>query len=232
MRNLTVIVPVFNEEAFLEQSLNRLINLNKEFSILIIDDCSFDNSPKIAKKFEEKYSNIRLITKNKNEGKGSVLKEAIKHTNTEFCVVHDSDLEYFPEDIVSMYKKVNKDSFVLGSRFIGNLERKNIYKRTYYANKIMSYFFSLVFFKKVTDVATCYKMFPTNSLKNYDIRENGFSIEIEILAKLLKSNLNLIEEPIKYEGRSYEEGKKIKVNDGIFYLINTLKYRFNKRGIN
>ena len=67
MRNLTVIVPVFNEENFLEQSLNRLINLNKDFSILIIDDCSFDNSPKIAKKFEEKYSNIRLMTKNKND---------------------------------------------------------------------------------------------------------------------------------------------------------------------
>ena len=140
MRNLTVIVPVFNEETFLEQSLNRLINLNKEFSILIIDDCSFDNSPKIAKKFEEKYSNIRLITKNKNEGKGSVLKEAIKHTNTEFCVVHDSDLEYFPEDIVSMYKKVNKDSFVLGSRFIGNLERKNIYKRKYKKNSFFIIF--------------------------------------------------------------------------------------------
>tara|TARA_B100000963_G_scaffold262074_1_gene230228 strand:+ start:3886 stop:4569 length:684 start_codon:yes stop_codon:yes gene_type:complete len=225
MKNLTVIVPVYNEELFLEQSLDRLLALEKDFKILIVDDCSNDNSPNIAQQYAKEYEYITFIKKDNNGGKGSVLKEAFKHVNTDFSVIHDADLEYFPEDLLSMYENIDNKSFVLGSRFIGNLERKNIYIRTFIANKIMSYFFSLIFFTKVTDIATCYKMFPTNSLSNYEIKEKGFSIEIELAAKLIKSKLNYSEVPIKYSGRSYEEGKKIKFYDGIFYLFNTLKYR-------
>ena len=225
MKNLTVIVPVYNEELFLEESIERLTNLKKDFTILIIDDCSSDNSPKIARHYEEKFEFITYIRKDKNEGKGSVLKEAIKHVDTDFTVLHDADLEYFPEDILLKYKNVDINSFVLGSRFIGNIKRKYIYMRTFIANKIMSYFFSLIFFTKVTDIATCYKMFPTKTLKNYEIKENGFSIEIELAAMLLKSKLNYFEVPIKYSGRSYAEGKKIRFYDGVLYFFNTLKYR-------
>ena len=225
MKNLTVIVPVYNEEVFLEKSLQRLLSLKKDFPILIVDDCSSDNSPNIANHYAEKYRWVTFIKKDRNGGKGSALKEAFKHVSTDFVVIHDADLEYFPDDILSMYENIDNNSFILGSRFIGNLERKNIYLRTFIANKIMSYFFSLIFFKKVTDIASCYKMFPTKFLKNYEIKEKGFSIEIEITARLLKSKLNYYEVPIRYSGRSYEEGKKIKFYDGIFYLFNTLKYR-------
>ena len=103
MKNLTVIVPVYNEELFLEESIERLTNLKKDFTILIIDDCSSDNSPKIARHYEEKFEFITYIRKDKNEGKGSVLKEALKHVDTDFTVIHDADLEYFPEDILLMY---------------------------------------------------------------------------------------------------------------------------------
>ena len=90
----------------------------------------------------------------------------------------------------------------------------------------MSIFFSLVNFYWVSDVATCYKLMPSNFLKTISIKERGFSIEIEMLSKFLKYNRNIHEVPISYEGRSYEEGKKIKVSDGIMYILNTLKYRF------
>ena len=226
MKNLTVIVPVYNEELFLEESLQRLLKLEKNFAILIVDDSSSDDSPKIAQKYANDYDSITFIRKARNGGKGSVLKEAFNYVKTDFIVIHDADLEYFPEDLLIMYENIDINSFVLGSRFIGNAKRKNIYLRTYIANKIMSYFFSLVFLKKVTDVATCYKMFPSHIIQNQIIQEKGFSVEIEITAKLLKSKLNYSEVPIKYSGRSYEEGKKIKFIDGILYLINTIKYRF------
>lgn len=90
----------------------------------------------------------------------------------------------------------------------------------------MSLFFSLVFFHRISDVATCYKLLPSSFFKNIDIKEKGFSIEIEILSKFLKYSRKVIEVPIKYEGRSYQEGKKIKTVDGFFYLYNTIKYRF------
>ena len=94
------------------------------------------------------------------------------------------------------------------------------------ANKAMSIFFSLINGYQVSDVATCYKLMPTSFFKGMDIKENGFSIEIEILSKFLKYNRSIVEVPIKYEGRSYKQGKKIKTLDGFKYLSNTIKYRF------
>ena len=228
MKNLTVIVPVYNEEVFLEESLQRLLALEKDFPILIVDDCSSDNSPNIANQYAKKYERITFIKKDRNGGKGSALKEAFKYVSTDFSVIHDADLEYFPSDINEMMNSAIKkpDYLVIGSRFIGEKSRKNIYKRTYIANKIMSQFFSLIFFKKITDIATCYKLMPSKFFIETNLKENGFSIEIEIVAKFLKHSKSLIEVPIMYDGRSYDEGKKIKFSDGIFYIINTLKYRY------
>lgn len=228
MENLSVIVPVYNEEKFLKKSLKRLLEIDEGLNILIVDDCSEDNSVNIAKSFSESNPRIKLITKNRNQGKGSVLVEGFKNVDTEYCAIHDADLEYFPKDLTSMYQEINEKTIVLGSRFIGNLERKNIYIRTFIANKFMSKFFSLINRVRVSDVATCYKMFPTNMVKNLDLQEQGFSIEVELLSKLLEKSSNYIEIPIHYEGRSYKEGKKIKLKDGIYYLINTIKYRVKK----
>ncbi len=227
MENLTVIVPVYNEEKFLGESLNRLLMIEQNFKILIVDDCSTDNSINVAKSFVKNNPNIKLITKNTNEGKGSALIEGFKNITTEYCTIHDADLEYFPSDLIDMYKKIDKKTLILGSRFIGNIERKNIYFRTLVANKIMSKFFSIINKVKVTDVATCYKMFPVVLVNNIELLEKGFSIEIELLSNLLNNSERYFEVPIHYEGRSYKEGKKIKFIDGILYLKNTLKYRIN-----
>jgi len=147
---------------------------------------------------------------------------------TTHVIVHDADLEYDPIDIIEMFKKtvIFDNSLIIGSRFLGSIKRSNVYKRTYYANKLMSLFFSIINLYKVTDVATCYKLMPANFLKEITLKEDGFSIEIEILSKFLKYNRSIIEVPIKYEGRSYSQGKKIKTYDGFKYLFNTLKYRF------
>ena len=228
MINLSVIVPFFNEEQFLEESVARLLSNDIYYSIYLIDNNSTDNSFNIAKNLETQHKKIELHKTDKKKGKGSALGFSRSLIKTSHVVIHDADLEYFPEDIVEMFDlaQTNQNSLILGSRFIGSKQRENIYLRTFLANKIMSLFFSFVNFYKVTDVATCYKFIPSKFFVNTELKENGFSIEIELLSKFLKYNKSVLEVPIAYEGRSYSEGKKIKAFDGIQYLLNTIKYRF------
>ena len=228
MINLSVVVPFFNEEKFLDQSVNRLLENNIYEEILLIDNNSTDNSYNIAKKLSENNKNIYLYKTNKEKGKGVALSHAKELITTSHVVIHDADLEYFPEDISEMFEISKKfsNSMILGSRFIGKKERKNVYIRTSIANKVMSVFFSIVNFYYISDVATCYKLMPTDFFKKTILKENGFSIEVELLSKFLKYNRSVKEIPIKYEGRSYSEGKKIKTSDGFKYLLNTIKYRF------
>jgi len=228
LNNLTVIVPFFNEEVYLEKSVNRLLKIKIYDSIILIDNNSSDQSFEIAKNLAQKNKNIDLYQTDKTQGKGVALNSSQNLITTTHVVIHDADLEYFPEDIAEMFSLSEEfpDSMILGSRFIGSKDRKNVYKRTYIANKFMSLFFSIINFYYVSDVATCYKMMPTNFFRKIYIKEQGFSIEIELLSKFLKYNQSIKELPIKYSGRSYKEGKKIKFVDGFKYLYNTLKYRF------
>ena len=228
MKNsLAVIVPFFNEEKTIELSLRRLIKIDVVQQIICVNDCSQDKSLEIVEQIKNEDTRIEIISNKVNSGKGYAITSAKKYVKTSHVAIHDADLEYFPEDLVSMWEKVDKntDSLILGSRFIGSESRINLYKRTYLANKLMSLFFSLVNFYKVSDVATCYKLFPNKFFQSINLFEKGFSIEIEILSKFLKFNRSILEIPIKYEGRSYSEGKKIKAIDGILYLINTVKYK-------
>jgi len=230
-QSLTAIVPFFNEENTLYQSIKQLILIEDIESIILVDDCSSDNSMIIARKIESEFNSLKriLILKNAvNSGKGSAVNKAKDFISTSHVLIHDADLEYFPEDIPPMFKISNEypESLILGSRFIGKKSRNNLYLRTYLANKFMSVFFSFVNFYWVTDVATCYKLFPSSFLEETHIREKGFSIEIELLSKFLKKHKSIKEYPISYDGRSYEDGKKIKLIDGVLYLVNTIKYRF------
>ncbi len=228
MKNsLSVIVPFFDEEKTIEESLRRLLKIEIIEQIICVNDCSKDKSLEIVEQLKKEDSRIEIISNKVNSGKGFAVTSAKDFIKTSHLAIHDADLEYFPEDLIYMWKKVEnfEDSLVLGSRFIGNKSRKNIYKRTYLANRLMSLFFSFLNLYKVSDIATCYKLFPNKFFQSIDLNEKGFSIEIEILSKFLKFNRSIIEVPIKYEGRSYSEGKKIKTKDGILYLLNTIKYR-------
>lgn len=228
MYSLTVIIPFYNEEDFLEESFKRLYLSNVADQIYLVDDGSTDNSKDIALEIVRTNKNVSYFSNNFNNGKGSALNLVKDRVQTSHVVIHDADLEYFPSDLNQLKKiSIIKDnSLIIGSRFSGTLKRNNLYKSTYYANKFLSFLFSLVYFYKITDIATCYKMFPAEFFKNVNLKEKGFSIEIEILAKFLKYNKSIYESPIKYSGRSYKEGKKIHIKDGFLYIINIFKYRF------
>lgn len=227
MYDLTVLVPFYNEEAFLQKSFQRLYDSNVAEYIFLINDSSKDSSKTIAQKNADRYSNVELFSTLSNQGKGAALSYVKEFVKTTHVAIHDADLEYDPKDLIALrnISIKEKDSLILGSRFIGNLKRHNVYKSAFFANKFLSKFFSIINNYEVTDVATCYKIFPTKFFKNTDFYESGFSIEIEILTKFLKHNKSIFEVPITYFGRSISEGKKINIFDGFWYIFNMLRYR-------
>lgn len=227
MTTLSVVIPVYNEERTLKESFNRLKKIEIISEIIIVDDCSTDASLEIINDIKIKNANVKVLKNEQNLGKGAALMKAQSYINTDYVVIHDADLEYFPEDLIGMFELINKNNIelVVGSRFIEDV-KKIIYFRTYYANKLLSKIFSIIYNKKVTDIATCYKMMSSSYFKNIKLQEKGFSIEVELLAKYFRTRNGFAEYPINYAARTYEEGKKIKVIDGFKYIWSMLKYRF------
>ena len=228
MYTVSVIVPAYNEEKTIETSLMRLLEQLNFKQILVVNDGSTDSTLQIVSRLSKVDSRIIIINNPINKGKGYALSLTKAYINSDFVVIHDADLEYNPIDLKAAFELLEKGKMILGSRFIGKKKRSNLYKRTILANKIMSKFFSFVNSINITDIATCYKLMPSDYFKNTHFVEEGFSIEIEIVSKFLKISNNIIEIPISYNGRSYEEGKKIKTKDGFLYLKNILKYKFLK----
>ena len=226
--NLSVIIPFYNEEKYLETSVNRVLEIKNIEKIFLVNDGSTDDSLNIANKLANQNEIIEILSSKSNLGKGNALKIAKQHINTSHVVIHDADLEYFPEDIQEMFDVAikNPSCLILGTRFKGIKSRKNLYFRTLVANRGLSFLFSIVFFNRVSDIATCYKLMPCEFFKNYETREKGFSIEVELLAKFLKTKNKIKEVPIKYEGRSYDQGKKIGLKDGFIFIYTIFKYRF------
>ena len=225
-KEISVIVPFYNEEKFIEQSISRLIDTNLFKNIILVNDKSSDTSGQIAEKISEQFDFIELINLDNQKGKGNAIRVGLEHVKTSHLIIHDADLEYFPSDIPEMFDaaKKNPSCLVIGSRTIGKKNRNNRYKITYYGNKILTYFFSLINFYKVSDIASCYWLIETEVLKNLDIKEKGFAIEVEVLSKFLRGGNQIFEVPINYDGRLYSEGKKIKLKDGISIFIKIVKY--------
>ena len=223
----TVIMPFFNEENTLEIAVTNLVNEDFASEIILVNDGSNDKSYEIASSLQNKHKFIKLIESKENKGKGHALKLGINVASKKYIGVLDADLEYSPNDLKNLFQEIdiNNLDIVCGSRFIGNFKRDNIYVRTYLANKFLSMFFSIIHREKVTDIATCLKVFRKTLFDSIDLKANGFSIEVEILAKTLSKSDNFKEFPISYTARSYEEGKKIKLIDGFRYIYSILKFK-------
>lgn len=226
MKTLGVIVPFYNEEQYLQQSVDRLVEQKVINQIVLVNDCSTDNSFKIAEYFSTKYDYISLISTDFNSGKGSAVHKGLSKINTSHVIVHDADLEYFPEDIPEMFLEasINTNTLIIGSRTIGNKIRKSKYKRTFYAQKVFSFLFSILNKIAISDIASCYWLIETSVLRDFNLREKGFGIEIEVLSKAVKQEMKIIEIPINYNARSYREGKKIKASDGIRILLKIVSF--------
>tara|TARA_Y100000817_G_scaffold276012_1_gene237226 strand:- start:27 stop:722 length:696 start_codon:yes stop_codon:yes gene_type:complete len=226
--NMTsIIVPFFNEEATLKQSVENLISEDFNKEIILVNDGSTDKSKEIAETIAKEFKYIKLIDNNKNRGKGFAVRLGIDNADGDLVGIYDADLEYSAADLTNLIKCIKNDNldFVCGSRFIGDQIRKNIYFRTLYANKLLSLLFTYVYKNKITDIAVCLKVFKKEIIKNIDFEKDDFAIEVELIAKVLSKTNKYKELPISYTGRSYEEGKKIKLIDGLKYILAIFRYK-------
>ena len=232
MIDLSIIIPVYNESKTIEELLNRVLNIEINKEIIVVDDASNDGTDKLLLKYENKIN--RLIIHKKNLGKGACIKSAQKYVSGNYVGIQDADLEYHPKDLVKIvdYMKRNDATVVYGSRVLGKNKFENTQNFTHliriWGNVFLTKFSNFINNQNLTDAHTCYKMFDAKLFKNITLLENDFSFCPEITTKLSKMNIEIKEIEINYNGRTYDEGKKIKAIDGLYAILTILKYKFFK----
>jgi len=230
---LSIIVPCYNEKKTIDIILKKIIESLNNFKILnyeiiIVDDHSKDGTTEILKNlsYDEK---INIYFHERNLGKGAAIHTALKHITGDITIIQDADLEYDPFDynkLLLPFFETNAD-VVYGSRFIGGGKYARIHFFWHYlANKILTFICNLFINLNLTDMETGYKVFKTSALKNISLQEKTFSFEPEVTIKLAKKNYKFFEVPITYNGRSYEEGKKIGLKDAFIALKTIILYSF------
>ena len=227
---LSIIIPVYNEEKTIGKIVNKVekVNLEKiKKELIIVNDASKDNTNNILKKLVKKYKNIRVFSHKVNQGKGAAIRTGLKYFTGEIIVIQDGDLEYNPEDFKILIKPLieKKAKVVYGSRLLGEERGFNV-PLHYIGNRILSLITRILYFKRITDMETCYKMMTKDVIKSIKLKAKRFEFEPEITAKIIKKGYKIIEIPIIYNCRSFQEGKKITWKDGIKALYYLLKYRF------
>tara|TARA_E500000331_G_scaffold353030_1_gene402895 strand:+ start:316 stop:1011 length:696 start_codon:yes stop_codon:yes gene_type:complete len=229
MYEITIIIPVYNEIKTIEKLLLKVLGLRIKKQIILIDDCSTDGTKKIINAYKKKIN--KIIYHNKNTGKGSAIRSAQRFIKGNYTVIQDADLEYQPDDILKLLKKIKKKKIdvIYGSRVLNKKKYQNTKNFTHFIRIIGNVFLTkvsnFVNNQRLTDAHTCYKMFKSKIFKKIKIKENGFAFCPEITTKLSNKNINIVEMPISYKGRTYAEGKKINSYHGIEALYCLLKYK-------
>ena len=228
LRRLTVVVPVYNERNTLVEIVRRMraVELPDDVQreIIIVDDGSDDGTRDVLKQLGD--NTVRIVLHDRNRGKGAAVRTGIEHAKGDYVLVQDADLEYDPEDWPKLIRPVlsGKARVVYGSRFTG--ERRNMLFLHWVGNRFLSLVTNVLYNTTLSDMETCYKLVDRALLDGIELRANGFDIEPELTAKLLKRKVRIYEVPISYTGREYSEGKKITWRDGVGALWTLLKYRF------
>ena len=228
---LSIIIPCYNEKNTIEIILKKVIlSLNNykfsNFQIHIVDDHSKDGTIEVLKKLSEKY---KIITHfhDRNQGKGAAIQTALKNATGDIIIIQDADLEYDPFDydkLLRPFFEANAD-VVYGSRFLGGGKYARVHFFWHYlANKILTFICNLFTNLNLTDMETGYKVFKHSALKSISLKEKTFSFEPEVTIKLSKKKFKFFEVPITYNGRSYEEGKKIRLKDAFIALKTIILY--------
>ncbi len=227
LKCVSVVVPVYNEDQTIGRVIEKLLKLPWLYEVIIVDDCSTDETAKIGQRLSEVHSQVRFISHPTNAGKTEALKSGFALTRGEIVLVQDADLEYDPSDIPTVIQPIldGHADVVYGSRFLVRRATRVLYFYHYLANKMLTFTSNLLTNLNMTDVETGYKAFRGDIIRNMIIGSRGFGFEIEVTAKIAKLKCAVYEVPISYYGRTYEEGKKIGLRDGIsaFWLV----IRFN-----
>jgi glycosyltransferase involved in cell wall biosynthesis len=226
MRKLSVIIPVFNEAKTLEEIVRRVqaapFPLEKE--LVIVNDASTDGTREILTRMNG--GNIRVFHHEKNQGKGAAIRTAQAHVSGDLVIIQDADLEYYPEEYEKLAKPIldGRADVTYGTRFLGT---HRVFLFWHYAgNRFLTFVTNLMYNTMLSDMETCFKMCKAEIFKNMVLRSNRFGFEPEFTAKVFKRGYKVYEVPISYNGRGYEEGKKITWKDGVAALYFLVKFRF------
>lgn len=225
---ISIIIPCFNEDRTLKQIIDKVLLFNSfEKEIIIIDDYSTDDSAKIISILCSKYKNIKSIRHTSNQGKGYAIKTGLKIATGDIIIIQDSDLEYNPTEYNNLLRPfLEADADVVyGSRFLGGHYIRLHYFWHYVANKLLTNLCNIFTNLNMSDMETGYKLFKKDVINSINIVEKSFGFEPEVTIKLAKKNFIFYEVPISYQGRSYKQGKKIRLKDAVRAVYCIFKYK-------
>lgn len=224
---LSVIIPVFNEGSTLAQVVDKVIEVVPHLQeVIIVDDCSTDGTGDVASELARRYTQVRVTRHSKNRGKTQALRTGFALTSGNIVIVQDADLEYDPTEIHAVIQPIidGHADVVFGSRFLVRKEARVLYFYHYLANKALTFASNLLTNLNMTDIETGYKAFRGDIIRSMVISSSGFGFEVEVTAKVAKLGCAVYEVPISYYGRTYQEGKKVSLKDGIEALWFILRF--------
>jgi glycosyltransferase involved in cell wall biosynthesis len=238
---LSILVPVYNEQYLVRASLERLKLLDQSplldrVEIIVVDDGSTDQTGAVLSEFQHSLAESPsdklqwlFLRHDTNHGKAAAIHTALSQAGCELTVIHDADLEYHPLDLLKMVQVfLDEDAdAVFGSRFLASEYRRVLFFRHQLGNRFLTLLCNVVSDLNLTDVETCYKMVSTRLLKSVPLVGKGFDIEMEIIIKLAKRGARVFEIPIRYAGRTYQEGKKITWKDGLRAILAILRFGYS-----
>jgi len=229
-KGLSIVIPAFNEGPSVLEVIKQCTHLPIPTEVIVVNDGSSDGTREILDSARRKYNNLVIVHREKNGGKGRALRDGFKKATMEYTVVQDADLEYYPSDLVKMYKLAkDKDLDVIyGNRFAKQRWFKGMDWKNFLGNNIiLPIMASILYGQVINDESTCYKMFKTDLLKSIPLKCERFEFCPEITAKVRKRGYKIHEVPIDYKPRTMGGGKKLKaLKDGSEAVWTLLKYRF------
>ena len=223
---ISVIIPVYNEVESIREIVKRVNNTKLAWEIVIVDDCSIDGTRDVLREMDGK-GNVRVILKDKNEGKGSAVRAGMTAAKGEVLLIQDADLEYDPRDYPILLKPLEEGiaDVVYGSRFLGGPRRVVMFWHMV-ANHLLTFMTNLLYNTILSDMETGYKVFRREVVEGMSLHAKRFDFEPEFTAKVLKRKYRIFEVPITFNPRDYSQGKKIKLKDAFEAVWTLLKYRF------
>ena len=225
---LSVIIPVYNERTTVEEAVKAVLAVKEADEILIIDDGSTDGTRELYPAIQALDESIRIVLHEKNLGKGAAVRTGFANATGDIYLIQDADLEYDPRDYPALLRpiKERRAAVVYGSRFRGG-PTKTMFFWHMVGNKLLTLVTNIVYNTILSDMETCYKVFRADVVEGIPLRAKGFEFEPEITSKVLKRGYRIYEVPISYNGREFEEGKKLNPwREGPKALYYLLKYRF------
>lgn len=223
---LSVVMPVFNEERTLAEIVERVLATPLDKELIMVDDGSTDGTHAILEQLKSRPG-VQVIYHERNRGKGAALRTGFAAARGEIVIVQDADLEYFPEEYPELIEPIVEGwaEVVYGSRFLGRRHRVLLYHH-YLANKLLTFLSNVFTNLNLSDMETCYKVFKREVIQAIPLKQDRFGFEPEVTMKVARRRLRVFEVAISYNGRTYEEGKKIGVKDAFQALWCILRYAF------